>query len=270
VSVRQANAAPKAPQHRPDRPHAAATEPDDEETFLREYRRATYPRPSLAVDVVVLTIVDATLAVLLIRRRDHPYRGCSSLPGGFVRVGDAYDDRGEDLEEAAARVLAAKTGLPKGAVYLQQLATFGRADRDPRMRIVSVAYHALVRPDLVPLVRIGPGATAADWVPVSRLAGLSLAFDHRDIVAAALERIRADLSRAGIAFELVPPTFSIQELRNVHEVILGQRCDPGNFRRRFRRLLEDGVIERAPGKRLTASKPAQVYRFVRRARATQS
>ena len=138
------------------------------------------------------------------------------------------------------------------------------------MRVISVAYYALVRPTLVPLIRAGGDVSHAKWFDVTELtestkARTELAFDHAEILDAALARMRTDLDRTGIAFELVPETFTIQELRAVHEAIRGEALDPGNFRKRFLRLIEDGMIEPARGKRPTASKPASVYRFVHKA-----
>jgi 8-oxo-dGTP diphosphatase len=180
-----------------------------------------------------------------------------------VRVGDAFEDQGEDLSDAARRELTEETGLQPGAVYLEQLYTFGKAERDPRMRVISVAYFALVRPDLAPFVQAGGDATTATWVSTSELSAFELAFDHPAIIDTALERIRGKLSYSDIAFELVPRTFSIAELRAVYEVIDGVAHDPGNFRRRFLRMIDDGIIEQAPGKRITGKRPAKVYRFKR-------
>lgn len=231
-----------------------------EKKFLARYRAADFPRPSVAVDLVILTIVDCELRVLLVRRKEHPFKGEWALPGGFLRVGTEAGDLGEDLDAAAERELREETGLGSG-VYLEQLYTFGKANRDPRTRVVSVAYFALVRPDLVPLVRPGGDVGEVGWHRARRPP--RLAFDHREILQTALGRIRGKIDWSDIAFELVPPTFTIQELRAVHEVVKGAHQDPGNFRKRFERMVEDGLIERAPGKRLTASKPARVYRFKR-------
>lgn len=236
----------------------------EEQRFLANYRPADYPRPAVTVDIVVFTIVDADLKVLLVKRDEHPFRGKWALPGGFVRVGDAQKDRGEDLDDAAARELAEETGLPKGSVFFEQLRAFGKADRDPRMRVVSVAYLALVRPTLVPLVRGGGDAAHAEWISIRDARATSLAFDHDDILAYALERARRDVDSTSIAFELVPETFSIPELRAVYEVVKGETLDAGNFRKRVQRMLDDEVLELAPGKRITVSKPAKVYRFKRK------
>lgn len=234
----------------------------EEKAFLEKYRPQDYPRPAVAVDLVILTIIDAQLRVLLVKRKEHPFKGGWALPGGFVRVGEK--DQGEDLDAAARRELHEETGLDADRVAMEQLYTFGKAGRDPRMRVISVAYVALVRPDLAPIVRAGGDVSDADWFSFEQLKKLELAFDHRDIVDLALARIRGKLEYSNIAFDLVPLTFTIPELRNVYSIVLDREMDPGNFRRKFNRLLEDGVLEKAPGKRITASKPATVYRFKRR------
>ncbi len=236
----------------------------DEKAFLSSYRPKDYPRPSVAVDLVIFTIIDAQLRVLLVRRNEHPFKNAWALPGGFLRVGETASAQGEDLEEAARRELAEETGLDSSRVYLEQLGAFGRAGRDPRMRVVSVAYVALVRPDLAPFVRAGGDVKAAEWFAVEGVDALELAFDHSEIVKQGLARVRAGLESTNIAFDLVPLTFTIPELRHVYSMVLNKPIDPGNFRRKFNRLVEDGVIEQAPGKRITASKPATVFRFGRR------
>jgi 8-oxo-dGTP diphosphatase len=232
-----------------------------ERAFLQKYRPEDYPRPAVTVDIAVLTILDAELRVLLVRRKEHPFKDHWALPGGFVRVGDGKRDQGEDLESAAARELEEETGLKRHLAYLEQLYTFGKVNRDPRMRVISVAYYALVRPDLAPLVEAGGDASATQWFPVSRLEKVAIAFDHREMIELAVRRIQGKLEYSDIAFNLVPATFTIPELRNVYAIVTGKPQDPGNFRRRFNRLLEDEIIEMAPGKRITASKPATVYRF---------
>jgi len=235
--------------------------PRGEGAFLASYDPRSFPRPSVTVDLVILTVTDGDLKVLLVERGEHPFKGRLALPGGFVRVGEGQKEQGESLDDAAARELAEETGLPTGSVYLEQLGAFGAPGRDPRTRVISVAYYALVRPTLAPLVRAGGDAHAARWESVEDVK--ELAFDHDAILRAAIARVRREIDLSPIGFELVPETFTIQELRAVHEVVKGAKLDPGNFRKRFLRMIDDGVIEEARGKRLTASKPAQVYRFVR-------
>jgi 8-oxo-dGTP diphosphatase len=239
-----------------------------EERFLAGYRPEDYARPSVTVDLAVFTVIERRLDVLLVRRNEHPFKGRWALPGGFVRVKNDPADQGEDLAAAARRELFEETGLSHSAsasVFLEQVGAFGRPGRDPRMRVISVAYYALVRPTLVPAIRAGGDVSHVRWAEVADpTPGSDMAFDHAEILAAALDRMRRDLDAAPIAFELVPQPFTIQELRNVYEVIGGAPLDPGNFRKRFLRMIDDGIIEAARGKRATASKPASVYRFVKR------
>ena len=240
--------------------------PMTEAEFLAAYQVKDYPRPSVTTDLVIFTIIDSTLCVLLIQRGGHPFRGCWALPGGFVNVGDAVKDQGENLEAAAHRELEEETGLPKGSCYLEQLGTFGDAYRDPRTRTITVAYMALVRSSLAPLVVAQDDAVAAKWEPVQALLDdptATLAFDHRLILSKAVERIRGKIDYTAIAFDLVPSTFTVSELRAVYEAVKGKAYDTKNFYRRFRRMQADWVIEAAPGKRATASKHAAVYRFNR-------
>jgi 8-oxo-dGTP diphosphatase len=238
--------------------HRTRLLPEDE-AFLATYRPGDFPRPSVTVDVVALTIVDGALRVLLIQRGEPPFRGRWALPGGFVRVGDDAKNRGESLDDAVARELAEETGLTRRQVYVEQLGAFGEPDRDPRMRVISVAYYALVRPDLVPRVRAGGDAREAAWLAPSPK--LELAFDHAAIIDAAQRRIRERIETSGIAQSLVPARFTIPELRTAYGIVMGEPLDPGNFRRRFQSMLEASIVERAPGQRATSSKPAAVYRF---------
>lgn len=224
---------------------------------------AAYARPAVAVDLVILTLVEDVLHVLLVRRGEPPFEGQWALPGGFLRVGNGVEDQGEDLDAAAARELHEETGLVARDVLLEQFATFGRPGRDPRMRVLSVAYYALVRPELSSGVRAGGDAAETCWRPVARRREGALAFDHEDILRVALERMREKLDTSALAFSLVPERFTIPELRAVFSAVKGEPQDPGNFRRKVTRLLEDGVLEKAPGVRRTASKPAALYRFRR-------
>ena len=231
-----------------------------EKAFIHAYRPPDV-RPSVSVDLVILTILDAQLRVLLVKRKRHPFKDTWALPGGFVRVGESREEQGEDLDATARRELEEETGLSADRVFLEQLFAFGKAGRDPRMRVISVAYYALVRPDLAPLAHAGGDVSDTQWFSVEQVPKMGLAFDHREIVRTSLERIRSKLDYANIAFELVPLTFTIPDLRHVYAIVTGTPIDPGNFRRRFNRMLEMGQIEKAPGKRVTASKPATVYRF---------
>ena len=231
-----------------------------EAEFLAAYTPGDYARPSVTVDIAVLTVRDGSLQVLLIRRGGHPYRGCWALPGGFLDVGDGVRDQGEDLDAAAHRELEEETSLPAGSCWLEQLATFGRPGRDPRMRVITVAYFALVRPALVPLVRARTDAREACWFPLFALP--ELAFDHAEILAATLARIRDRLHHAPIAFDLVPDTFTASELRVVVQAVGGEPVHAPNFQRRIARMVEEGVLVPVSGEsRRAGGRPARLYRF---------
>lgn len=220
-----------------------------EEEFLAGYDPRAYPPVAVTVDVVALTIRDGELHVLLIRRGGPPYEGGWALPGGFVRPA-------EDLCEAAARELAEETGLARlGRVHLEQLATYGTPDRDPRMRVVSVAYVALA-PELPDPVG-GSDAREAAWVPVQTL-GLPeaggardvrqrpgttrrLAFDHARVLADGLERARSKLEYTPLATSFVGEEFTIAELRAVYETVWGGPLHAGNFHRKV--LSVPGLVE---------------------------
>ncbi len=234
----------------------------EDKAFLSTYDPATYERPAVTVDLVILTILDDRLVLLLVQRNEPPYRKKWALPGGFVRVGNGKSSRGEDLLEAAQRELSEETGLPTDDILLAQIGAFGAPMRDPRMRVVSIAYAALVRPTLAPFIQAGGDAARTEWTALNDAMKMPLAFDHPEIASKALQWLRDQLVRSSIARSLLPPTFSIAELRRVHEAILDVSIDPGNFRKRFLRMIDDSVIEQAPGRRITASKPASVYRFV--------
>jgi 8-oxo-dGTP diphosphatase len=238
----------------------------DEQAFLAKYSAEDFGRPSVTVDLVIFTVIDTDLKVLLIERGGHPFLGAWALPGGFVDAGATdCSNQGEDVEAAAHRELAEETGLPQGSCYLEQLYTFGRAGRDPRTRVISVAWYALVRPGLAQLICAGDDAVAARWFSVAEeVPGMELAFDHAEILAMGVERIRGKIDYSDIAFELVPQTFTVAELRAVHEAIQDKAHDSRNFRRRFQRMVTDGIILPAPGKRHRGkARPAKVWRFSR-------
>ncbi|MBR7838332.1 NUDIX hydrolase [Actinospica durhamensis] len=200
------------------------------------YDPARFPAFAVTVDLVVLTVRDSRLSALLIRRGEEPYAGRTALPGGFVRPA-------ESLGQAARRELAEETGLADLPVHLEQLATYGTVDRDPRMRVVSVAYLALA-PDL-PAPTAGGDAADAHWVAVAdvlpelfpaaqnRAEGHPpFAFDHARILADGVERARAKLEYTPLAAAFCPPEFTVGELRRVYEAVWGVTLDPRNFHRK--------------------------------------
>lgn len=204
-----------------------------------------YPRAALTVDCVVFGFDGGDLQVLLIRRGLPPFKDKWALPGGFVRVE-------ETLDEAARRELAEETGLQD--VFLEQLYTFGTVKRDPRERVVSVAYVALVKPGIV---TANTDAAEAKWFPVSAVP--ALAFDHADILATALTRLRGKLTYQPIGFELLPLKFTLTQLQRLYEAVLGTDIDKRNFRKKV--LSFDLLIPLKETHREGAHRPAQLFRF---------
>lgn len=233
-----------------------------EQAFLAGYDASAFPHPSLAVDVVLLTVSEGALRVALVQRVEHPCRGCWALPGGFVGIK-------ESLDAAATRVLAAKAGLE--GVFLEQLYTFGATDRDPRTRVVSVAYYALVHPGRLAVTGSTEfllGSVQVPWSgetggPVQVVDGDGktgrLAFDHTRVIGMAVKRIRGKLDYAPIGFQLLPPTFTLRDLQAIHEVILGRPLNKDSFRRR---MLASGELH-ATGERerTVGHRPAELYRY---------
>jgi 8-oxo-dGTP diphosphatase len=225
-----------------------------------------YPRPSVTVDVVLLTAVRGGLHLLVVRRDDAPFRGWWALPGGFTRIE-------EPLDAAARRVLRDKAGLEQ--VFLEQLYTFGAPRRDPRGRVITVAYYGLVDE-----ARFEQGA-GERGVAVGELvvpwegetggsielrdgegAEMKLAFDHADIVGMAVKRLRGKLDYTPVGFQLLPAAFTLRQLQEVHETVLARPLNKDSFRRR---MLASGLLE-ATGERQedVEHRPAELYRFGRR------
>ncbi|MCW6006200.1 NUDIX hydrolase [Micromonospora sp. CPCC 205371] len=206
-----------------------------EERYLAAYDPRAYPPVAVTVDVVALTIREGALHLLLVRRAEPPYADFWALPGGFVRPV-------EDLDAAAGRELAEETGLGGDdlrRVHLEQLATYGTPGRDPRMRVVSVAYLAFA-PDL-PEPSAGTDAGEAEWLPLAALPSRRLAFDHERIVADGLERARAKLEYTPLATRFLGQEFTIAELRAVYETVWGHPLHAGNFHRKV--LSVPGFVE---------------------------
>jgi 8-oxo-dGTP diphosphatase len=231
----------------------------DELEFLQAYDATGFEKPSVTVDTVILTVHDNSLKVLLVKRLEHPFKDSWSLPGGFVGIN-------ESLDEAASRVLARK-GQLKG-VFLEQLYTFGNVKRDPRMRIISVSYYALVEFEQIKesinlrLLQVNFDEKK-NTVTIKDSANKNhpLAFDHAEILATAMKRIRGKLEYAPLGFELLPERFTLRQLQEVHETILDRSLNKDSFRRK---VLASGMIK-ATGK-LEAGKdfrPAELYEFKR-------
>ena len=201
----------------------------------------------VTVDVVIFALREWELQVLLVQRAVPPFLGRWALPGGFVRDGEA-------LDTAARRELEEETGVRD--VYLEQLYTFGDPARDPRGRVVTVAYYALLTTEVAPLVA-GTDAGAARWMPARKHP--PLAFDHEQILDYALERLANKLEYTTAGFQLLPKTFTLSQLQRVYEAVLGRTLDKRNFRRKMGLLgilkpLQEWVQD-------GPSRPAQLYQF---------
>ena len=207
-----------------------------------------YPKPSVTVDCVIFGYRNDSLQVLLSQRIDEPYKGVFALPGGFVGVD-------ETLNDAAKRVLLQKTGLKD--VYMEQLFTFGEIERDPRDRVISVAYFALIN-----LTEMENIAHSAKWHSVNRVSHLSLMllpFDHNEIISVAIERLKAKLTYQPIAFELLPDKFIFSDLENIYETILGTEHNRRNFRAK---MLSYGFIDELDETLTGVSfRPPKLFRF---------
>ena len=206
-----------------------------------------YPRPALTVDCVVFGLDENELEVMLIRRGLEPFAGRWALPGGFVHLD-------ETLEDAARRELEEETGLSK--VYLEQLYSFGAVDRDPRERVVTVAYYALVKLS-DHKVKAATDATDAAWFALSDLP--DLAFDHAHIVEVALERLKGKVRYQPIGFELLPRKFTLTQLQRMYEIILDRPLDKRNFRKKI--LGMDLLVELDEVQKDVAHRAARLYKF---------
>ncbi|OGQ24431.1 MAG: NUDIX hydrolase [Deltaproteobacteria bacterium RBG_16_71_12] len=231
---------------------------------MRGYDPGAYPRPSVAVDVVALTVEQGSLHAALYRRAAHPSRGRYALPGGFVRLD-------ESLDAAARRLLAHKAGLSD--VFLEQLFTFGDPKRDPRGRVIAVAYYALVdaarfprRRDGLVMARVNVPWQGETGGPIEAEDAegrpLPFAFDHADIVGLAVKRLRGKLDYSPVGFQLLPAEFTLRQLQDVHEVVRGEPVNKDSFRRR---MLASGHLEATGSHEHNVTwRPAELYRFVRR------
>jgi 8-oxo-dGTP diphosphatase len=211
------------------------------------YDPSTYDRPSVTVDVVIFCLIEQELCLLLIKRKNPPFAGKWAIPGGFVQIN-------ESLEAAASRELAEETGVT--GVYLEQLYTFGDPDRDPRTRVITVAYFALLPAGGVTLAA-GDDASHAAWHRVADLP--PLAFDHHQIIDYALTRLRYKLEYTAVGFHLLPYQFTLSELQQAYEIILGEALDKRNFRRKI--LAADILEPTGRQKKIGEGRPAKLYRY---------
>jgi 8-oxo-dGTP diphosphatase len=211
------------------------------------YDSSIFEKPSVTVDVIIFTLRAKKLNVLLIRRGAWPFEGQWAVPGGFVRMD-------ESLEEAARRELREETGVDQA--HLEQLHAFGDPGRDPRMRIITVSYTALIPSDTIKLAA-STDAAEAQWFPLDELPR-PLAFDHDMIVDYAVNNLRRRLQNSNIAQGLLPERFTLTQMQEVYETLLGKSVDKRNFRKWVASL---GVVVQAEGRSTGRHRPAQLFRF---------
>ncbi len=215
---------------------------------MSQHRNPDEARFSVAVNTVVFTLCDRDLKTLLVRRQHDPFAEFRALPGCFIRDDEALDD-------AALRLLSET--LDTGGVYCQQLYTFGDPARDPRSRVISVAYFALVPQDRLPPNSLKDTSGNSAWHSVYTLP--PLAFDHEEILNYALTRLRYKIEYSAVAFELMPEEFTLRELQDAYMIILNDhKLDKANFRKKIR---EANIVEPVSRFRETGGRPAKLYRF---------
>ncbi len=211
---------------------------------------STYETPLVTVDIVIFTIEGGKLKVLLIQRKKPPFQHMWAIPGGFIHTG-------ETLDEAAERRLYEETNA-KG-IYLEQLYSFGSPNRDPRARVITVAYYALISADRLRL-EASDNAEDVQWFDVSDLP--ELGFDHRQIVHLAWARLKDQIKDSNIGFQLLPDKFTLTELQRVYELILGKNLDKRNFRKK---ILSSGIVVETEETKMDGyHRPAQLYAFKER------
>lgn len=214
---------------------------------MKGYDVTKYERPSVALDVLLFTVRDNQLEILLVKRKEEPFQGEWAFPGGFVKMN-------ESLEDGAARELREETGLKD--IYLEQLYTFGNPKRDPRTRVISVAYLALAAKADWPIKANSDASEARFW-PVKQLP--PLAFDHQAIFEYGLDRLGSKLNYTNIAFGLLPDNFTLTELQNTYEIILNKKLDKRNFRKK---ILSTDLLSTVGQKSSSgAHRPAELFRF---------
>ena len=213
---------------------------------LSGYSPLQHERPAVAVDIAIFTLRGDALMVLLIKRRFPPFQGMWAMPGGFVNID-------ETLEDAARRELQEETGVVD--VYLEQLYTFGSPERDPRTRVISVAYFALI-PSGEVFLQAGDDAAETGWFAMNDLP--PLAFDHAQILDYALTRLQYKLEYTDVGFQLLPEEFTLTELQSAYEIVLGEKLDKRNFRRK---ILQANILCEVGNFRVGEGRPAKLYRY---------
>jgi len=220
-----------------------------EEAFLKDYDASIFKKPSASIDTVIFTVINNELHVLTVKRAEHPFINLWSLVGGYIDI-----DRDTDLELTAKRKLEEKTGVK--TLYLEQFCTIGNSKRDPRGWSITTVYFALIPSDNVTL-HADKGALDIKW---SKITGGKvkdkLAFDHAEILAKCIERLRSKVLYTSLPIYLMPKNFTLGELQKVYEIILDKKIDHKSFRRR---MLSADILEEAGQMRYEGKRPAQLY-----------
>lgn len=203
-----------------------------------------YPRPAVTVDIIIFAVKENELKVLLVKRGVEPFKGMWAVPGGFVRIN-------ESLEDAAIRELKEETGVED--VYLEQLYTFGELNRDPRGRVITVAYFALVNFEKIKL-DAKTDVSEAKWFSVLELP--KLAFDHDKILKYATKRLKWKFEYTTVAFSLLPQKFSLTQLQKIYEVVFNRKFDKRNFRKK---ILSLNILSKEEKKKGVSNRPPQLY-----------
>ncbi len=203
-----------------------------------------FPKPSVTADIVIFTIQKGELKVLLVKRKINPFKGKWAIPGGFVRIG-------ESLEDAAKRELLEETGVKN--VYLEQLYTFGEPGRDPRGRVITVAYMALVNSEEINL-KAATDASDVGWFSVKKIP--ELAFDHKNILNYSLKRLKWKFEYTTVAFSLLPKKFTISQIQNIYEIAFNKRFDKRNFNKK---ILSLNLLKEEGVNKDVAHRPPMIY-----------
>lgn len=227
------------------------TTQETQEEFLDNYNPLDYPSVAVTVDTAIFTIRynakgEFIFAILLIKRRDYPYKGYWALPGGFL-------NQNENSDEAALRETFEETGINPG--HIEQLRTYSTPGRDPRMRVVTIAYLTFTPIGTEPVG--GDDASEARFIDVRELDNLNIAFDHKEIIADAIERCRSKLEYTSLATDFLPPTFTMSELRQIYEVVWGYKLNPTAFRRK---VLDCEIVSPTSKVHHTKGRPATKYK----------
>jgi 8-oxo-dGTP diphosphatase len=219
---------------------------NEDKEFLKTYKADDYQHPSVTVDMLIFTVVEDKLKLMLIKRKNPPYKDKWAIPGGFVEINESVD-------AAAVRELKEETGIK---CYMEQFGVFGDVDRDPRTRVISIAYFALVPFECLKKIKAGDDAKEVKLFDIRELP--ELAFDHYKIIMTGWNRLREKLEYTKIAFDLLPEEFTIQDIQKVYESILGYSLDKANFRRMVKSKFE---LEDTGKVQKKYQRPAKIWRL---------